>query len=143
MRNGPILACASLFTALAAMPSNAEEIERYRLERTAEGYVRLDTQTGRMSMCQERDGQLVCRVAADELAAYDRDVEALQARIEALEDRVAALEGSRTQSAVPSEKEFEETLSYMERFLRRFMGIVTDLERNFGKGDPDPQSDRT
>ena len=72
----------------------AAEAERYRLEKSETGYVRMDTQTGEMSICEERSGQLVCRVAADERSAFQTDVDLLEAKVKALENRVAALENS-------------------------------------------------
>jgi len=135
-----LAACAGLLAA----PALAQDIERYQLQRTADGYVRLDTQTGRMTLCRESSGQLVCRAAAEERDAYDRQVEALEDRVAALESRVGALDSGRPAAELPSEEEFEQTLSYMERFFRRFMGIVTELDRNFGgKQDEGPIPDRT
>lgn len=81
---------------ILSMTANAmaQEAERFRLERTEEGYVRMDTQTGAMSICRERSGQLVCAPAADERTAYEEDIAALQDRLETLEERVEALEGA-------------------------------------------------
>lgn len=122
----PIMLAA--LAAIAASPVLAQEdVERYQLERTADGYVRLDTTTGRMSICQETGGQLVCRAAVEEHEAYERDVGTLHERLDALEERVASLEGA-SGAELPSDEEFEQTLGYMERFFRRFMGIVRDFE---------------
>lgn len=146
MRNASLLACAALAAAFASAAA-AQDSERYRLERTDGGYVRLDTATGSMALCQERRDQLVCRVAADERTVYEDRLDALQDRIDALEERTTALEAAPAPSAgLPSEDEFEQTMGYMERFFRRFMGIVTDLDREFGGGDrqaPPPEADRT
>ncbi|MEO3386321.1 hypothetical protein [Mesorhizobium sp. CAU 1741] len=128
--------------AIGAMPASAQEVERYRLERTDEGYVRIDTTTGRTSLCRERGGQLVCRLAVEEREAYDDGIAALQKRVEALEERITALEGESAATELPDDQEFEQTLSYMERFFRRFMGIVKDLEQDFDSDQP-PQADRT
>ena len=135
-----MIACGVLI-AIGATPSHAQDVERYRLERTDEGYVRIDTTTGSTSLCQEREGQLVCRMAVEERDAYDRSIEALQERVSALEDRIAALQSGRPAAGLTDEEEFEQTLSYMERFFRRFMGIVKDLERDFDSAEP--QADRT
>lgn len=145
MRHAPLLTCAA-FAAVFAFPSLAQDAERYRLERTEDGYVRLDTRTGAMATCEERGGQLVCRLAADEREAYEDRIDTLDDRIEALEERVAALEAPPAPAAgLPSEDEFEQTLGYMERFFRRFMEIVTSLDREFGSGEkpPAPEPDRT
>lgn len=108
------------------------QTERYRLEKSEDGYVRMDMQTGQMSICQERAGQLVCKLAADERSAYQDQSDQLQAAVKALEERVEKLEsaaGVTSKSALPTEEEFEKTMGYMERFLRRFMGIAKDMEQ--------------
>lgn len=117
---------------LVAASANAEDSGRYRLEKTADGYVRMDTQTGAMSKCRELDGQLICRLAADERTAFQDEVERLQASVKALNERVDRLEGSlstRQESRLPSEEEFNKTMGYMERFFRGFMDIVRDLNK--------------
>lgn len=145
MRHAPFLTCAA-FAVVFAFPSLAQEAERYRLERTEDGYVRLDTRTGAMATCQERGGQLVCRQAADEREAHEDRLDALDDRIKALEERLATLEAAPAPAAgLPSEDEFEQTLGYMERFFRRFMEIVTSFDREFGSGQEPatPEPDRT
>ena len=140
MRTFLLIVAAS---ALTGVPAVAQDVERYRLERTEAGYVRLDTVTGRMSICEERSGQLVCKAAVEEREAYDRDLGSLQDRLERVEQRLSRLEGQAAPGALPSDEEFEQTMGYMEKFFRRFMGIVKDLERDFGRGDPEPAPDRT
>ncbi|MEX0956994.1 MAG: hypothetical protein WDZ83_17495 [Rhizobiaceae bacterium] len=131
----------------AAVPSaaHAQESERYRLERTEDGFVRMDMETGGMSLCHERNGELVCRDATDNESAVGAGANALSERIDALERRIAALEGlppGEGANALPSEEEFEQTMSLMERFLRRFMGIVKDLDGDM-KQEGEPAPDRT
>lgn len=142
MRHGTMLAAAAV-TALSVSPSLAQDVERYRLERTDDGYVRLDTTTGRTTLCQERGGQLVCKMAVEERAAFESQVEDLEARVDALEDRLAALETGGRSDELPSEEEFEQTLGYMERFFRRFMGIVEEFDREEKAPQPEPPADRT
>jgi hypothetical protein len=141
----------TLVTALALLPllglgAFAADGERYTLEKSASGYVRMDTQTGEMSICEERSGQLVCKLAADERSAYGSDVERLQADLEALETRVQALENSLTakfEKSLPTEEEFEKTMSYMERFFRSFIGIVKDLDKEESGEKPTPEAQKT
>jgi hypothetical protein len=108
----------------------SEDTVRYALEKTADGYVRMDKSTGEMSICKESGGQLICRVAADERTAYDDNLAGLTKRVEALEQKLAALQGEapKAQNVLPSEEEFDKTLSMMERFMRRFMGVVREFE---------------
>jgi flagellar motility protein MotE (MotC chaperone) len=91
-----------------------------------------------MSICEERSGQLVCKMAADERAAFQDEVDRLQGSVKALDERVAKLENSlsaRLESQLPSEEDFNKTMGYMERFLRGFMDIVKDMDKdNSGDG---------
>lgn len=135
MRVAALAACLAVFPLAAA---HAGGTERYRLEKSADGYVRMDTETGAMSICRETDGQLVCRAAADERAAFEDRIDSLQAEVKDLDARVARLEGSlaaKLESSLPREEDFNRTMGYMERFLRSFMGIVKDME----KDGPAPQ----
>lgn len=56
MRPQHVLILAALVSLVAAS-AFSEEANRYRLEKSATGYVRMDTQTGAMSICEERAGQ--------------------------------------------------------------------------------------
>ena len=123
------LAAATVLLALASTAGAAAQEERYAIERPEDGYVRLDTRTGQMSICSERTGQLVCRLAVDDRDALQDDLDALQARLTAVEDRLSALEGTPT-SGLSGEEEFERSLTYMERFFRRFMDIVKEFDRD-------------
>ncbi|MFC6488843.1 hypothetical protein [Nitratireductor sp. GCM10026969] len=104
--------------------------ERYLLEKTDNGYLRMDARTGAMALCRERSGEFVCTPAADERRPDDPRIEALRERIAALEARVEALEGGAGEetTGLPSEEEFERTLGLMERFFRRFMDVVRGFE---------------
>ena len=137
MRITRLAACLALVP-LVAPSAHANDAERYRLEKSADGYVRMDTRTGAMSICQEKEGQLVCRLAADERSAFQDEVGRLQDEVRSLDERVAKLENSlaqRLESSLPSEEDFNKTMGYMERFLRSFMGIVKDME----KDEPAPE----
>ena len=143
-----------LLMSLLASASPAEP-DRYRLDNTPNGYVRRDTRTGEMSICQEKWGELVCRMAADERTAVHDEMERLQtelkalndqlATVKALEDRVTKLENSVTakiEQSLPTEEDFNKTMSYMERFFRSFMGIVRDFEDENSKPTA-PGADKT
>ena len=143
MRHHVTLACAAALAGLAAQPAAAEEAERYRLERTQDGYVRLDTTTGAMTLCREADGRLVCAPAAQETGPAS-EVESLRERLRLLEGRVAALEsGGAPVASLPPEEEFERGIGYMERFFRMFMGLVKEFEDEPRAAPERPAPDRT
>lgn len=135
------MATTTLIASLAALPAAADD-GRYQLETSKDGFVRLDTETGEMSICTKQGSQLVCRVAAEERAAFQEEIDRLDGTIEALEKRLAVLESvSRPGNELPSDEEFERTLGFMEKFMRRFMDIIEDFDRAPGGGDQTP--DRT
>lgn len=140
MRKGATIASLVAGTMLAGAAA-AAETERYRLEKSEAGYVRMDTETGEMSICEERSGQLVCRAAADERSALQNDADPLEARVKALENRVEALENSlaaRLEESLPSEEDFDRAMGYMERFFRGFLGIVREFDEERRDKDPLP-----
>lgn len=136
----PGLMIASMAVALLAGPALAQQDDRFALEKSGDGFVRMDRQTGEMSYCAVEAGALACRPAATE-GSRDAEIAKLQGAIAALDRRVVALENSlaaRLESALPTEEQFEQTMSYMERLLRGFMGIVRDMEKNDAPGSGEP-----
>ncbi|MFH1794119.1 MAG: hypothetical protein ABIK36_03625 [Pseudomonadota bacterium] len=129
-----IAGLAALVLAATVPGSLAQDADtRYTLEKTPDGYVRMDTRTGEMSLCTERTGQLVCRIAADERSAWQDELDRVTRRLDEVEKRLGALEASPpAQDALPTEEQFEQSLSFMERFFRRFMDIAKDLEEESG-----------
>ncbi|MBB3132547.1 hypothetical protein FHS26_000242 [Rhizobium pisi] len=105
------------FAAMAAEP----DASRFQLERSGDHFVRLDRQTGAMSICQDKDGALVCRMAADERAAYEDELDRLSKRVTALEQNTA-------QRALPSDAEVDRSISIMERMMKSFMGMVKEFQ---------------
>jgi len=140
MRLFTILIPALAVTGIAGLAS-AEEAERYRLEKSDTGYVRMDTVTGEMSICEERSGQLVCKLAADERAAFQTDIDRLQAKLDDVEGRVAKLEArpSIPETLLPTDEQVDKGIDIMEKFFRSFMGIVKDLDKDVARPDAEPQ----
>jgi hypothetical protein len=140
MRLFAILVSTVALTGIAGS-AGTEETDRYRLEKTDTGYVRMDTATGEMSICEERSGQLVCKIAADERSAFQRDIDRLQAKLDEMEGRVARLEArpSIPETLLPSDAEVDKGIDIMEKFFRSFMGIVKELDKDVAKPDADPQ----
>ena len=114
----------SLVAILIPLAASAAEPDasRFQLERSGDHFVRLDRQTGAMSLCEEKDGELVCRMAADERAAYESELDRLSDRVTALENK------SIVNKALPSDAEIDRSIGIMERWMRSFMGIVKEFQ---------------
>jgi hypothetical protein len=140
MNKVPLLA-AGIGVMLAASPAAAQDSGRYTLQKSPNGYVRLDRQTGEVTLCQENAGQLACRAAADGKKAMQDEIDRLDGKIDRLERRVSALEKAGAPNAkLPSDAEFDRTMNFMERFFRRFMGIVKEFNQEPGNGNQGNQS---
>ena len=123
---------------LLAGAAHAEGEGRYRMEKTETGFVRLDTASGDVSLCREQDGQIVCRMAADERAAFEKELDLLAKHVEALEK--GGVTGETTaKPSLPTDEEIDRTMTIMEKMMQRFMGIVKNLED--GKEDAAPGKD--
>ena len=97
------------------------------MQKSETGIARLDTQTGEVSLCQERNGELVCRMAADERSALELEIDLLTKRVETLEKAAKSGE-SIAKPNLPTDEEIDRTMGIMERMMRKFMDIVKDLE---------------
>jgi hypothetical protein len=116
---------AALVLTGAATDAPQNDTARFQLERSGDLFVRLDKQTGAISLCTEQDGNLVCRMAAEERAAYNEELDRLNARVTALEKAVAA---GNAAPHLPSDAEVDRTIGIMERMMRSFMGMVREFQ---------------
>jgi len=127
----PLLAGIGMM--LAVFPAAAQDSGRYTLQKSPNGYVRLDKQTGEITLCQENGGQIACRAAVDERKAMQDEIDRLDGKLDRLERRVSALEkagSTPSASTLPSDADLDRTMNFMERFFRRFMGIVKEFNQN-------------
>jgi hypothetical protein len=65
----------------------------------------------------------------------------LQAKLDQVEGRVAKLEARPAipEALLPSDEQFDKTMDFMEKFFRRFMGVVKELDKDMANPDADPQ----
>ena len=136
-----VISIAFLFASAASAQqpkaTSGDQANRFQLERTEHGVVRLDRQTGAMTLCRDENGTLACRMQPDERAAYDDELTRLEKRIAALEERLSHT----PPNSLPTDSEIDRSLSIMERFMRTFMGIVGEFEDR--KKPDEPQPNRT
>lgn len=124
---------------VAALPAAAQtsadppasENGRYAMTPTSDGFLRLDTRTGKVSLCATRDGAVQCRAAADEREAWEREIAALRRENDELKKRA----GGGPTLRLPSEQEVDQALGFMERMVRRF-------ERMFRDAPAEPQGEK-
>lgn len=96
----------------------ASDNGRYSMQQTQDGFLRLDTRTGKVSLCAVKDGAARCTLAADERDAYEREIAAL---------RDAAKGGAKSASGaprLPTDSEIDRTLGVMEKIWRGMNRII-------------------
>lgn len=139
MRSFPIAAALIGAAAVAGTAAFAADAPgRYTLTPKGDGYVRLDTQTGQVSECTGPALKLVCSSTADERAAMQAEIDRLQAKVDLLETEKDALEIRQKPSEfeLPDEKQLDKAFSFFERMIKRFRGLMQDLQKEPSETTP-------
>ncbi|MBU2532376.1 MAG: hypothetical protein KKB37_06525 [Alphaproteobacteria bacterium] len=124
---------ALLATSAAAQDSRAG---RYTMHKADDGFVRLDTESGAVSLCQKHSEGWRCeempgtadRTIIEKLKSENADLKQEVARLEEMlglrgdgKDRGPAFR-------LPTEKEVDNALDYFERMLKKFQDRLKRLE---------------
>jgi hypothetical protein len=96
---------------------------RFAMTPVPDGFLRLDTRTGQVSLCTLASGQVQCRASADERAALEAEID----RLAQENTRLKAAAPAPPQAAeVEEERRFDRALDRAERFMRRMMQLFRD-----------------
>ena len=101
----------------------ASENGRYSMTPTTNGFLRLDTRTGTVSLCTVNGASAECRTAADDRAALTDEIERLAKRNAELETRTVPPASSRR---LPNDADAQRAMEFAEQFMRRMMRIMRD-----------------
>ncbi|WP_422372598.1 hypothetical protein [Hoeflea sp.] len=134
-----ILSVAALSLS-GTVPAHSQEAiaNRFILEKTENGFVRMDTGTGEMSICTLEKEKMVCRLTADERRAYEEALSDLSERVAALERRLQSGTPGNDMTGIPGDAELDRALGAMEKMMRGFFGMVEDLRREFEVSPQEP-----
>jgi hypothetical protein len=123
---------ASAFVAapVLAQQADAEQNGRYTMTPAPDGFLRLDTRTGAVSLCTLVAGAVQCRASADERGALDQEITRLSNENADLRKKLAAATdqapSARLRNALPTDAEVNGALDQMEKFMRRMMRIMRE-----------------
>ncbi len=133
LRASCLLLAAVLLATSQAMAAGSGP--RYELRETGSNeFIRLDTETGNVSVCSRDSGNWVCKSAADDRKAYQDEIARLENRNRQLELKVATLEKklqgktATPELQLPDEATIDKMMSFLRSIMEKFMDMARDLE---------------
>jgi hypothetical protein len=119
----------SLPLILAASQSQAVEITgRYVLEKVEQGFLRLDSVTGVMSLCSAPSGVWECKAVKDEGLDGNEELLRLRAENEKLKTRIAELEKGGAPTKLPSDQEVDRMMDIFGKMFDRFLDFAREMD---------------
>lgn len=126
--------------------ASQEKQGRYVMSPTENGFVRLDTETGAMSVCAQRNGRWICELMEDEAQKLQDEITRLRAEVKRLEEQAAAggapsdaptTVEPRKRLELPTEEEVDRALDYFESIFRKFRERIERFEEQERKERPE------
>ena len=111
---------------------------RYTMTPAPNGFLRLDTRTGAVSLCTLKDAQVTCASSADERGALENEIGRLARENADLRERLAQITQrggqERGQSrGLPDAQEMDRALGFAETFMKRMMRIMREDGQEGGR----------
>jgi hypothetical protein len=130
-----------------AIPPPAESDDaRYSFNRVEDGYLRLDTRTGQVSLCGRRQVGWACQVIPDDRIVLESEMTRLQAENGALKKQLLSRgiplpSGVRPPPAPEKpetapkswESDFDRVVTMVEAMWRRLVEMIANLQRDIMK----------
>lgn len=138
----PLLALFALTVLAGATPDAEERGGRFVMTPVEGGFLRMDTLTGAVSLCQRTGGKWACEAVADDRRTLETEMERLGAENRQLNSTVRRLEemlaqpetGSHADKGpkfqIPSEEDVDRALGYMQRLMRKFKEKMRELDKD-------------
>lgn len=151
---GVLTIMAASGSADAATPSaTPERPGRYSMSPVDGGFMRLDTETGAMALCNKKGESWACEPIAgaptapgrserEELERLRAENAEMRATIKSLEELVLGPEGEKRADKpggglqLPSEQDVDKALDYVERMFKKFRDRLKQLEGGGKDGTP-------
>ena len=149
LRIVPVVAAFALIASAANAQTAAPDTEngRYTLNQAQDGYLRLDTRSGQVSLCSKRTAGWACQPVPDERTALEGEIARLQGENAALKKEMIA-RGLPLPSGVkappssskpelelklPSDADMDRLMTFMEKIWRRLIEMVQRVQKDVDK----------
>lgn len=118
--------------ALAAEPAAG----RYTMTPTPNGFLRLDTATGAVSLCADAGGTWSCQDIADNSATLQGEIDRLSKENAELKTEIESLKqkGPDVTVQLPSDAEIDRAMGFFEKMLKRFKSLMDQFKKD---GEPE------
>jgi hypothetical protein len=142
-----VLVIAALFTSVPAFADEATPDTasgRYTFSKVADGFVRLDSQTGQVALCSARAVGWACLAAPEDRAALENEIARLRSENAALKQDILsrglplppgampeppAAGGNDITIRLPSDAEINRAVAYAGRIWHRFVEAVARAQQ--------------
>ncbi len=121
-----LVAVARAETTVGAADTDVSQNGRFQMTPAPDGFMRLDTRTGAVSVCTLSGGSAACRAAADERSALMNEIDRLAKRNAQLEPGGAATRPGPLLGRAPDREDMRKAMDFAEDFMRRMMRILRD-----------------
>jgi len=115
---------------------------RYTFKEVADGFLRLDTRTGHVSVCSKRSTGWTCLMVPDDRTALEDEIARIEAENARLKKQLAerGLEphGNETLK-LPSDADLDRVMAFLEKAWRRLIDMVESMQRDIGQRNTDRQ----
>lgn len=119
----------SFTLALLTSSAGAAEITgRYMLEKVEQGFLRLDSETGIMSLCAAPKGVWECQAIKDDGLDGVEELARLRAENETLKKRLAEMEKGGGETKLPSDQEVDRMMDIFGKMFDRFLDFAREMD---------------
>jgi hypothetical protein len=140
-----VLGLAGVALTAVAGPKAEESGARYAMSPTANGVVRLDTQTGAMSLCTGAAGQWSCQDMNDSQRTLTAEIDQLRAENKSLRDQLDQTDQAlglndngpvapKPKFTLPTEQDVDKAFDYLEAMAKKIHKRLDRLQEQQGRG---------